>query len=440
MGERKIPSVDQYLQVLRGETIQSALRQQRLPVAFLASCIETGVVDCHDKVLLAELERSLGRTIRPVTPPSIDSAEAARRVSSTAGMPVVGGTGSGVPPFLQGSLPPQEMLRQSVAEMDARIAASEVLQKKDFCGGILHAARRVWCTPELMRTLVADHSYIDRLRAAMYPLLVSYCERIFEKDGRWYAVPYITIPQMDNKNGEQILRKGDDEKDFRYEGRSLPYSTTFLLGPKGGIGSMTGTETHLYDPADFASPEAIKRYMGELKTASDNHVREHVFASSAKKRYKQDWKKVESYLEPYASGREPIGDPESFMKRFAKFHKNEVLGCDTENDFVNVKTGERFYATIRHNRKESRKYGPEWYKVLDITACMDGEVLDRSRIPGEFERQRPGSVRRDRAVADESLRRLNARMLKTDGLEKIAGWYYEPDGQEEFEKYDYEIL
>lgn len=433
-------NLQSYLSALRGDYVQSALTNHMVPSAFVARCIEGGVIDCHDKALLSELERSIGQTIRPAKRPDFDAAEAARtappsqqgqRMVSTAGIPVVGG----VPPFLDKSISsPQEMLRRSVADMDARIASNTILSHKDFNTSIVFNARRVWCTPELMRTLVRDPGYIDKLRAVMYPVLVSYSERVFEDGGRWYLVPYITVLKGFSLDGTRSYKKGEDEGDFDYKGR-FRESDTFFLNHKGGIGRMNSDYLHLYDPADFASPDAVRRYMGELRGIVERKIKSGI-VRDVQKEYKAKLKKIMDYLEPYASGKEPIGSPETLMKQFAKFHKNEMLGCDTENDFVNVKTGARFYATIRNDVKESRLYGNGWHKVLDITNCMVGATLDRSRIVGELERQKPGSSERDKNVADVCLRRLHDRMVNTEGLRDgiINGWGWEEvDGAAEYE-------
>lgn len=424
-------ALEKYSSFIRSRETQADLSNGKVPARLLAFCIERGLVDCNDKTILSELERSVGKPIRPLNPPQFDSAELARqlpRQSSTAGMPVVS---SGTPPISDPSLSAPEMLRKSVAEMDARIAASEILKRKDFPESIKFNARKVWCSPALMRTLVRDPGYIDKLRAAMYPVLVSYCERRFEDGGRWYIVPYVTVLDNFTNDGKYAMKKGEHEDDFRYEGR-YEESFTFFLNHKGTIGHMHANHIHLYDPADFASPEAVRRYMGELKATMEAEIKD-CSAKDAKKEYREKLRDIMEYLEPYASGAQPIGYPEELMRKFAKFHKNAVLGCDTENEFVNAKTGGRFYATIRNDVKESRQYGDGWHKVIDVTECMVGERLDRSRLPGALERQYGASGAADRSAADAGLVRLVARMLKTEGLRDSGCWYHEVDGAAAYE-------
>lgn len=82
-----------YFEVLKSESVQSAFRSGNVPVAFLAQCIETGIVDCKDEALLFEIEQSFGRRLHPKNPPTVNMGAQSpnTRPVSTAGMPVVGG-------------------------------------------------------------------------------------------------------------------------------------------------------------------------------------------------------------------------------------------------------------------------------------------------------------------------------------------------------------
>lgn len=431
-----------YLAALRSSTVQKALENKEIPTPFLGSCIEAGIVDVHDETLLFELEKSVGKRLKPAVQPTMNIGNAqsqekapSTRVFSTTGMPVVK-TDSDKMPFERG-LCGQEMFRKTVAEMDEKLAEDITLKHKNFVKSALYNARKDWCSPDLMRALVMDDRYVDKLKAAMYPLTVSYCERNFTDGGKTYRVPYITILDDFESDGSYMLRKGEKEADYEYEGR-YQISTTYYLNNKGGIGSMTSSTIHLYDIKDFTSPEAVGNYLKELERAFDKKCKKKVNAADRKRFIREDWGTIKAFLEPYATGKKPIGNPMELMKDFAHEHRM-VYGGDTENEFLNLRTGESFYATIRNNVKEIRKYGPDWYKVLDVTNCMRGEVFDRRLVAAEFDRQKPGSAARIRAVADESLRRLSRKLLNTEGIGVGDNPMYEPEGEDEYYKYDYSI-
>lgn len=450
--EKRKPNMnpDQYLQVLRGNTMRLALEKELVPAPFIVNCIEAGVIVCRDKTLLAELERAVGRTIIPRVAPDLDIAEEARnsvgrqttRVSSTAGMPVVGDK----TPFFARPVPvPADMMyRQVVAETDARIASDPILRDKALSPSILYNARQDWCTPELMKALVMDTTFVFRLRCAMYPYLVSYCERVFDVDGKTYLVPYITVFNGSQEDGTTVLSKGRfsyDKKDGKgvYDtygtgNRHEAQTTTFYLNSKGKIGMMEGIIKHMYDPSDFSSPETVRRYMGELKEAYNAKINSGL-ASDARKRYKQDLKDIEGFLEPYASGKTPIKSPETLMNRFVEFHR-PMVGWDTKDTFINIKTGESGYSVTRNDRKASRMDGPGWEQVIDITPCLKNSILNRALVSKMFERQKPGSVERIRTVGLESLRRLHDKMLSTDRCVRTnSGTYADLEGQDEFRDY-----
>lgn len=439
MGNESQGRYEKYLDTLWNHTTQSALQNKQMPTPLLADCIESGIVDVRDETLLFEIEKSVGRRLKPAVEPTVNLGNTQNqakapsgRVSSTAGMPVVGGDKM---PFDK-NLSVDAMFRETVKEMDAKISSSSVLKTKDFPSSIEHNARRVWCTPHLMRALLMDPGYIDRLRAA-YPALISYCERTFEKDGRTYMAPYITIINHLNTDGTLMFYKGDNERDYEYEGRTK-ISTTFYLNNKGGIGAMTSRTIHLYDVKDFSSKEAVGKYLKELEKMFEKQRKKWVNASDRKRFEKETWGPVKAFLEPYATGKKPIGDPASLMRDFMRVHKF-AYGGDTENVFLNIKTREACYATIRNNVKEIRKYGPNWYKVVDVTDCMRNGVFDRKLLAAQYDRQVSGGSATVKAVADESLRRLSKRMLQTEGLTQRGIVYIDTDGEDEFLKNDYSI-
>lgn len=427
-----------YIESLQSDFIQGYLKKKTIPTPFLATCIETGIVDVNDETLLFEIEKSCGQRLHPMHRPTTDLSRqpAPSGVSSTAGMPTVN-TGRdpdyNLPPFLR-DLPTLEMYQKTVEEMDRAMENSEILKHKYFVSSICHNARKVWCTPALMRTLVADRSYADKLRAAMYPATMSFCCRTFEDSkGRMYTVPYITILEEKGYSSKsKVLKRGDDEDDFSYNGR-FKTSTTFYLHNRGGIGAMASSYLRLYDPADFASPEAVGKYLKWLEKTYEKKWTG--CAADAKREYKNDLKQIRDFLTPYATGKQPIDDPLSLMKKFRKFHKG-LLGADTENDFTNLKEGKTFYASIRNNIKEIRRYGEDWYKCLDVTGAMRDGVVQPALIKDEFERQRPGSVAEDKRKADACLLRLHQRMMKTEGLLDKGEGYTDPEGEEEYLKND----
>lgn len=442
---------DKYLQNLRSDATQNALRNKQMPTPLLADCVESGIVDVHDETLLFEIEKSVGRRLKPAVEPTMNIGNAqnqtkapSTRACSTKGMPVVK-TGDKPPLFAQDKpVPADIMYRQVIADTDARLASDPILQHKALSPSILYNARRDWCTPDLMRALVLDPTFVFRLRAAMYPYLVSYYTRTFPIDGKTYLVPYITIFNGSKEDGTTVLSKDRfsyDEKDGkgvydtygtgnRFEART----TTFYLNRYGKIGMMKGIIKHMYAPSDFSSPEAVRRYMGQLREAYNAKIKS-VHAPDAKKQYKQDLKDIEGFLEPYASGREPISSPQTLMSKFMKFHRL-MTGGDTGDTFTNIKTGESGYSVTRNDRKESRMDGNGWERVIDITPCVKNNEVKHDLICYLFERQSPGSVERIKAAGLESLRRLHDKMLSTDRCTKTdRGTYADLDGEDEF--YDY---
>lgn len=440
-----------YLQNLKSDATQSALKNKQMPTPLLADCIESGIVDCHDEGLLFEIEKSVGRRLKPAVEPSMNienesqAKASSPRISSTKGMPVVKTGGDKPPLFAQDKpVPPDTMYRQVVADTDARLASDPILQRKALSPSILYNARQDWCTPELFKALVLDPPFIFRLRAAMYPYLVSYCARTFPVGDKTYMVPYITVFNGSKEDGTTVLSKDRFSYDKK-EGKGVydtygtgnrheAQTTTFYLNRYGKIGIMEGIIKHMYGPSDFSSPEAIRRYMGQLKEAYNAKIKS-VHAPDAKKRYKQDLKDIEGFLEPYASGKKPIGSPKSLMFEFMRIHR-PMVGGDTLDTYTNIKIGESGYAMTRNDRKESRMDGNGWEKVIDITPCIKNNEVKQDLVCYMFERQNPGSVERIKAAGLESLRRLHDKMLSTDRCTKTqSGSYADLDGEDEFYEY-----
>lgn len=278
---------------------------------------------------------------------------------------------------------------------------------------------------------VADQSYVDKLRAAMYPALVSYCERTFTTSGRTYVVPYITVVNNCRNDGTQMYYKGKDDHD------RLLMTTTFYLNKNGRIGVMTGTIKQMYEVRDFSSRDAVRRYMGELERSFKERIRD-IPRYNRKEIENEEWKPVEEFLAPYAMGKKPIGDPEQLMKDFMRVHKN-ALGGDTEDLFLNIKTGESVRTVIRNDRKEVRMDGPDWYKSLDVTECVENGIVQRRFIAGEFERQRPGSSGIVAAKAMESLAKVSGKILRESGLELRGERYVDTEGEDDFLNNDFSI-
>lgn len=451
--EKRKPKMDpaNYLSVLRSQTAQLALSKQLIDTQFIASCIEAGVVVCRDKTLLSEIERSVGRTIVPDIAPDLDIAEEVRNSAgkgqtkrvSTAGMPVVS---SGTPLFAQPMPAPEDaMYRQAVAETDARIAASPILQHKSMEASIEYNARKDWCTPELMKALVVDPTFVYRLRCAMYPYLVSYTERTFPVGDKTYLVPYITICKDSKNDGTTAITKdkffyGEDGKGVynKYdngEGYEMQ-TTTFYLNNKGKIGVMTGVVKHMYDPTDFASPEAVRRYMAQLKEAYNSMIKSW-HAPDAKKQGKKDWKDIESFLGPYASGKKPIDSPKRLMYDFMRFHRL-MVGGDTGDTFLNIKTGQSFWSVTRNNRKEVRMDGNGWQTVIDVTDCTQNGWFMKDLVQPMFTKKDPDGVERIKAEGLKSLMRLHEKMLSTDKcVQTKYGGYIDIEGQDEFFERDF---
>lgn len=415
-------SVSKYLETLHGNAVQKALENKSISTYFLAFCIENGIVDCNDEALLFEIEKSVGQRLHPKNPPTMNLASGnSGRVSSTVGMPVVGCVdgglqGEGKLPF-EKNMPTEAMFQETVKVIDAKIASNCHFAARLFNQCIKYNARKDWCTPELMKALLMDPSYVDKLRAAMYPSMVSYCERIFTDGGKTYVVPYITIideSKIGENCGAMTCEKG-------------MWNTTFYLNNNGGIGMMAGKVYQMYEVSDFSSKDAIKRYMDGLE-AEFKKENKDVPKSNYKRIFDREWKPVEEFLKPYATGKKPIENSKALMDEFMRLHKS-VLGGDTIDYFLNLKTRKEYRTVIRNNIKEIRRYGNDWFKVFDATNCVVPGTKDvkRELVAGEFERQNPGSTARIKKIADESLRRLHGKMFGTAGNEE---WL----GREEYDK------
>ena len=293
-----------------------------------------------------------------------------------------------------------------------------------------------------MRALVLDPALVHRLRAAMYPCLVSYTEHTYHIGDKWYLTPYITVynPPYFRTDSTDIPRKDE----FRYNkrlhcvesdnGHIERETVTFFLGPKNSIGMMRGDIAHVYDPADFASPEAVRRYMGQLKeaykTAANN-------CPGVTKVLKQSLKKIEGYLSPYASGKAPIGDPEALMGQFMDFHRREceLDGYGIGSAFLNIKTGGRFWCVTPTRKAEWKIFGDDSHRTIDITSFIkDGKFLPswRELLRQSLERARAGSVESIREQGLDSLRRLHEKMLSTDRCTKDGKVYIDREGEEAF--------
>jgi len=405
-----------YLEALHGDVVQRNLRNKLMPTNFLAFCIESGLMDCHDEALLFEIEKSVGQRLKPKNPPTMNLANAKHspRISSTEGMPVVSGLGDGTLPF-ERNMSVNAMYANTVKEIDAKVISRATFEARFFTDCIKYNARKDWCTPSLMRCLLMDPSYVDKLRAAMYPAMVSYCERTFTDGGKTYMVPYITI--IDESEMGKDCGVAKCEKGMR--------NATFYLNKNGRISMMGGYIKQMYDVADFSSPNAIGRYLKRLE-AEFREENKTVPRSNMRELEKYEWKPVEEFLKPYATGRKPIGDPDELMAKFMRVHKN-ALGGDTEDYFLNIKTGESYRTVIRNNIKEIRREGTDWFKVTDLTACVRDGRVQRELIAGEFERQGYGSPSQIREAAMRDLRRLHNKMFGTNGNEERLG-------REEFDK------
>lgn len=399
-----------YLEALRGDMVQRNLRNKVLPINFLAACIESGAMDCNDEALLFEIEKSFGQRLKPKKQPTMNLAKDAPsiRVSSTAGMPVVGASGDGTLPF-EKSMPIGAMYAETVKTIDAKVVSKGTFEGRLFNQCIKYNARKDWCTPTLMRCLLMDPSYVEKLRAAMYPSMVSYCERTFTDGGKTYMVPYITITDESNMGVKCGVAKC--EKEMR--------SATFYLNKNGQISMMAGHIKQMYDVSDFSSREAIKAYLKRLE-AEFREENKTVPRSNMREVEKYEWKPVEDFLTPYATGRKSIGDPEQLMKDFMRVHK-KALCCDTEDYFLNIKTGESYRTIIRNNIKEARREGNDWFKVADVTACVENGQVQRRLIAGEFERQGYGSPDNLREAATRDMYRLHRKMFGTVGNEESLG-------------------
>lgn len=415
MGRELVGSADVYLNALRGSSVQTALRNGQIPTRFLAFCIESGVMDCHDETLLFEIEKSAGGRIKPRVQPSLNlgNPNQSSKVSSTAGMPFVNADG-GKPPFAR-LTSADEIYKETVREGNEKLNGDVI--SKDFKGCICYNARKDWCTPELMRCLLMDPGFVHKLRAAMYPAVVSYSERIFKESGKTYMVPYITIIENISKLGNKTLNKEETIGAF---------TTTFYLNKNGRIGTMMGDIKHVYEKENFSSPDAIKRYLKELEDAFYEHFKGCPRANR-KQHEKSDLDPLREFLTPYITEKKPIGDPEKLMNDFIKVHKR-AIGGDTDDLFLNIKTGQSVRTVIRNNRKEIRQDGNDWFKVFDATNCVDPSdgLVMKNLIGKEMERQGfgPPDSLRERALYD--LCRLNKKLYGTEGWEATRGrdeWY-----------------
>lgn len=260
---------------LHKDFVQNRLKDGNIPVVFIAKCVEEGVIDCHDDVIILALEQSLGTRINPKVAPTIKAGFAGAAARS-------GKTGSDTGGF-------GGMRRKQSPVMGSAIPPC----LKEIPG------------QEMFRALVTEPSYaVDRLRAAMYPATMSYCERMFEENGRTYMVPYVTVMEDFDQDGNTRFVKGEDyykggsydegKADATYEGR-MAVSTTFYLDRNGNVSSMNGNYIHLFSVKDFESPKAISAYMQELTKAYSDHWSGCVSAS--KKKYKEEGQRRERLVQ-----------------------------------------------------------------------------------------------------------------------------------------------
>ena len=124
-----------------------------------------------------------------------------------------------LPGWMSRKLSKEEMYKMAVEETDKRIMGSHILQNKDFSVDLRLAIEK-WATPELFDYLSMKGPRAEaELRAAMYPLNVGFCHRIFEADGRSWMVPYITVcyPNsriVDANKGEEDIRECNTSYSF----------------------------------------------------------------------------------------------------------------------------------------------------------------------------------------------------------------------------------
>ena len=208
-------------------------------LGLLVKSIEKGLLDINDPLLLRVLEQSFGKPITPRNKPDptrMDpdylmqrmSASINNQTSVPKGNVVVSQEGKNVsmpviktdlPGWMSRKLSKEEMYKMAVEETDKRIMGSHILQNKDFSVDLRLAIEK-WATPELFNYLSMKGPRAEaELRAAMYPLNVGFCHRIFEADGRNWIVPYITVcyPNsriVDANKGEEDIRECNTSYSF----------------------------------------------------------------------------------------------------------------------------------------------------------------------------------------------------------------------------------
>ena len=103
----------------------------------------------------------------------------------------------------------EELLKRTVREKDAIIASNNIYNQLYWISNV-EASYKQWCTPELFDYFELDvKQAFEELKAAAYPILVSYNEAIYESEnGESYRVPYITFLDENKADGTTTVGNG----------------------------------------------------------------------------------------------------------------------------------------------------------------------------------------------------------------------------------------
>lgn len=351
------------------------MEKTALNVEFIATALERGSLDINDPILLKVLEQSLGKPIKPrnkMDPTKMDPEYLMRvmaetvnnSVSAPKGNVVVSQEGKNVsmpviktdlPGWMSRKLSKEEMYKMAVEETDKKIMGSHILQNKDF-GTDLRLAIEKWATPELFDYLSMKGPRAEaELRAAMYPLNVGFCHRIFEADGRQWMVPYITIGATNSKIVDANKGK-DDIKD-------CPTSYSFYCNKMKEVHCIPGDIVEKYSESDYRDFEKMRK------------------------------KSIKDYL--------------------------KMDGVELRVPFIQPKTGERQYGLISlrgsEGWQERHRFGHsyDWVKWRDITDFYNNGDTDYDgywgRLPDE-------ELIRIEKAGREAIANIQKEMMKEDGM------------------------
>lgn len=170
----------------------------------------------------------------------------------------------------------EQMYARTIKEKDAMIASNETYEKFYWITN-LEATCKEWCTPELFDYLELDFQQaFSEVRAAAYPIIVSYNEKIFEDNGKYYRVPYLTFSDENASDGMSLLNEWDK-----------PMVKSYYMNNNREVHSVTGEVVEKYDGEQFKNGgwgEFSKKRKQEIQKKRNYSVLSGVFGNIKSKK------------------------------------------------------------------------------------------------------------------------------------------------------------